>query len=83
MLAALFFLPTIRYAQKRFGLFPTHHERLSKSSRTRNVLSRAGFILTIVRVVGLSNPLRSIFQQYRKKARKARGITPTNYFGGF
>ncbi len=53
MLASLLFFPTILYAQKRFGLFPTHHDRFTRAPRTRLILSAAGFILTIVALLGL------------------------------
>ncbi len=53
MLAVLFFIPTIFYANRRFSLFPTHHHHFSRARRVREFLSAAGFVLTVVGLLGL------------------------------
>ncbi|OLS11999.1 MAG: hypothetical protein RBG13Loki_4408 [Promethearchaeota archaeon CR_4] len=77
MLAVIFFLPLVFYAQRRFGLFPLHYERLSKEPRKRISFSVSGFIFAVIKFVGVFGvglfPEGNVFH----------GIFASLAFGGF
>ncbi len=53
ILSALLLLPTMLYANKKFGLLPTDRADLFKQPRLRTALNILGYLLTCIALMGL------------------------------